>query len=87
MRTSRALLLKLRYDPRYEFSRATIEYINRGMPSDRSTARGDQIVSLERDGMEIESDLRTKFIPFHRLTRIYYDGITIWQKGILDKDQ
>jgi uncharacterized protein (UPF0248 family) len=42
--------------------------------------RGDQIVSLESGWMEIESELKTKIIPFHRIRRIAYDGKTLWEK-------
>jgi len=80
MRTSRALLLRLRHDPQYQFSRASVEYVNRGAPGDRSVVRGDQIVSLESGWMEIESELKTKIIPFHRIRRIAYDGKTLWEK-------
>jgi uncharacterized protein (UPF0248 family) len=30
--------------------------------------------------MEIESELKTKIIPFHRIRRIAYDGKTLWEK-------
>jgi hypothetical protein len=32
--------------------------------------------------MEIESEMKTKFIPIHRIRRIAYDGETMWEKGI-----
>jgi hypothetical protein len=80
MRTSRALLLRLRHDPQFEFDRASVEYIDRGAPGDRSTVQGDCILSLEQGGMEIESEKKTKFIPFHRIRRISYDGKNLWEK-------
>jgi hypothetical protein len=32
--------------------------------------------------MEIESEMKTKFIPMHRIRCIAYDGETMWEKGI-----
>ena len=31
--------------------------------------------------MEIESEMKTKFIPMHRIRRIAYDGEAMWEKG------
>ena len=80
MRTSHALLLRLRHDPQFEFSRTSVEYLDRGAPGDRSIVRGDQILSMDHGGMEIESDLMNKFIPFHRIRRIIYEELTMWEK-------
>ena len=83
MRTSHALLLRLRHDPHFDFCKAEVEFADRGAPSDRSAVRGDKIVSLEQCWMEIESDMKTKFIPFHRIQRIAYDGMILWEKILL----
>lgn len=81
MRTSHALLLRLRHDPQFDFGKALVEFVDRGARSDRSTVRGDKIIRLEQDWMEIEWDMKTKFIPFHRIRRITYDGTTMWEKS------
>lgn len=80
MRTSHALLLRLRHDPRFDFRKASIEYVDRGAPDDRSTVQGDKVLKLLQWGMEIESDYKIKFIPFHRIRRISYEGRTCWEK-------
>lgn len=80
MRTSHAILLRLFHDPQYDFSRASVEYVNRGAPNDMSTATGDRIIKLEQGGMEIESVPGEVFIPYHRIRRIYYDGKIMWEK-------
>ncbi|HSD59118.1 MAG TPA: DUF504 domain-containing protein [Methanotrichaceae archaeon] len=80
MRTSHAILLRLYHDPQYDFSKVSVEYVNRGAPNDRSTATGDRILSLEQGGMEIESERGATFIPYHRIRRIIYDGKTMWEK-------
>lgn len=79
MRTSHTILLRLRHDPQYDFSKASVEYVNRGAPGDRSTVQGDRILKLEQGGMEIESEKGTTFIPYHRVRRIDYDGRTMWE--------
>ena len=79
MRTSHALLLRLRHDPRFDFCKADVEFVDRGAPGDRSSVRGDKIVRLEQGWMEIESDMKTKLIPLHRIRRITYDGTIMWE--------
>lgn len=80
MRTSHALLLRLSRDPQFDISRASVEYVDRGAPGDRSTVRGGQIISIESGWMEIKSEMKTKSIPFHRIRRIAYDEKTRWEK-------
>ncbi len=82
MRTSHALLLRLFHDPKFEFGKVSVEYVDRGSPGDRSRVPGDRIIRLEQGFMEIESEMKTKFIPMHRIRRIAYDGETMWEKGI-----
>jgi uncharacterized protein (UPF0248 family) len=80
MRTSHALLLRLLHDPQFEFNRVCVLYVDRGAPADRSTVYGSRIKHLDRGWMEIESDTKTKFIPYHRIRCIVYDGKTLWKK-------
>ncbi len=81
MRTSHSILLRLYHDPQYEFGKVSVEYVDRGAPGDRSTATGESIKNLDQGGMEIESDMKTKFIPYHRIRRISYGGKTMWNMG------
>lgn len=80
MRTSHALLLRLFHDPKFEFRKVSVEYVDRGPPGDRSWVQGDKIIHLGQGIMEIESEMKTKFIPMHRIRRIDYDGQTMWEK-------
>jgi len=80
MRTSHTLLLRLIHDPGYDLSKARIEYLDRGAPGDISVVKGDEIIRLESGIMEIRSDLKTKFIPIHRIRRISYQGEPLWEK-------
>ncbi len=81
MRTSQALLLRLFHDPQYDFRKVSVEYVDRGPPGDRSRVQGDKIIRLEQGIMEINSEMKTKFIPMHRIRRIAYDGETMWEKN------
>ncbi|MDD4651277.1 MAG: DUF504 domain-containing protein [Methanothrix sp.] len=81
MRTSHALLLRLRHDPRFDFRKATVEFVDRGAPGDRSAVPGERIIRLEPGWMEIEWENKIKFIPFHRIRRITYDGAIMWEKS------
>jgi len=81
MRTSHALLLRLCHDPAYDFDRASVDYVDRGAPGDRSNVPGSQIRCLQQGGMEIQSGVEAKFIPYHRIRRISYDGKVLWEKS------
>lgn len=80
MRTSHALLLRLIHDTQYDLGRVRVEYVDRGAPGDISAAGGDEIIRIERGIMVINSDLKTKLIPVHRIRRISYQGSTLWEK-------
>jgi uncharacterized protein (UPF0248 family) len=81
MRTSHALLLRLRHDPQFDFGRVSVEYLNRGAPGDRSSISGEEILKLEPGWMEVASPAGTTCIPYHRIRRILYEGDTIWELG------
>lgn len=81
MRTSHALLLRLLHDPRFDFARTAVQYVDRGAPGDMSEVEGDRIIRLDTGWMEIVSDAKTKFIPYHRIRCIFYDGAVMWKKS------
>ena len=81
MLKSRELLLKFCHDSRYSLSEARITYVDRGAPDDVSIIDGSAIRSLEPFAMEIDSGGRVKAIPYHRITRILYQGKLVWEKG------
>jgi len=80
MRTSHAILLRLYHDPSYDFGKVGVDYIDRGAPGDRSTVYGDKIMQLDSGGMDIRSGFEAKHIPFHRVLKISYDGIPVWDR-------
>jgi len=80
MRTSHALLLRLWHDPAFDFMHVTVEYVNRGAPDDRSSVKGGSIVNLDRYYFEVASDPEDTPIPYHRILRILYKGIPVWER-------
>jgi uncharacterized protein len=80
MRTSHTLLLKYFHDSRYSFDRVEVCYIDRGAPNDRSCVTGDRIVKLDSYYFEREFPYGTTAIPYHRITRILYDGEPVWTR-------
>ncbi len=80
MRTSHTLLLKYFHDPRFSFARVEVCYIDRGAQNDRSCVTGEQIVKLDAYYFERESPYGTTAIPYHRITRILYDGEPVWTR-------
>ena len=82
MRTSRRLLLRFYHDPGYDFSRVSVEYINRGAPADRSAVPGERIFALDAQYLEVDAGPpRISYIPYHRILRILYDGEVAWERG------
>ncbi|WP_235808118.1 DUF504 domain-containing protein [Methanoculleus horonobensis] len=80
MRTSHRLLLRFYHDPGYDFSRIEVEYADRGAPGDRSTVRGDRVVALDAQYLEVDAGTHVACIPYHRVRRILYDGDVIWAR-------
>ena len=80
MLTSHELLLKFWHDPRYDFSKVQVEYVDRGAPGDRSAVSGGDIRILEAYYIEIATDQGVKYIPYHRIRKIMYEGATLWKK-------
>ncbi len=81
MRTSRRLLLRFYHDPGYDFSRVEVEYVDRGAPGDRSRVRGDRIIALDAQYLEVDAETHVACIPYHRVRRIRYERETMWQHG------
>ncbi|MDD1706897.1 MAG: DUF504 domain-containing protein [Methanoregulaceae archaeon] len=84
MRRSREILLRLYHDPRYRFDSVVVCYTDRGAPGDESCAGGERISVLGSQFMEIESPTGISPIPYHRITRILYEGTPLWEKGHRD---
>ena len=77
---SHELLLKYRHDSRYTFSKVNVWYVDRGAPGDCSRVEGNDILVLGASYFEIGSAYGTKNIPYHRIRKLAYDGITAWER-------
>ncbi len=80
MRTSHQLLLRLWYDPQYDFSQVTIEYVSRGAPDDRMVIPGPEVIHLDAEYFEISRPEGTVCIPYHRIRTIFYQGEVFWRR-------
>jgi uncharacterized protein (UPF0248 family) len=80
MRTSHTLLLKYFHDPRFIFQEVTVCYVDRGAPGDVTCVHGDQIVHFDAYYFEITSPSGATPIPYHRITRILYNGEPVWAR-------
>lgn len=77
---SRELLLRFYHDQEFSFDEVTICYVDRGAPDDTSCVAGERIKTLGPGFIGIESDFGTTSIPYHRLVKICYKGIPVWEK-------
>ena len=80
MRTSHSLLLRLWHDAAFDFGQVTIEYLNRGAPGDRSEVSGESVACLDRDYFTVASTGEDTPIPYHRILRILYKGVPVWER-------
>lgn len=80
MRTSHRILLRLLHDPAYDFAAVAVVFIDRGAPGDRSQVGGRAIAAIEGAHMVVETERGQKYIPFHRVLRILYQGQVIWER-------
>lgn len=81
VRKSREILLRFYHDPAFCFERMTTCYTDRGAPGDESCIEGNRIRALGSRYMEIESPKGLTPIPYHRITRILYEGIVFWERS------
>jgi uncharacterized protein (UPF0248 family) len=96
MKTSRTVLNELKWRNDRDFARVEVEYIHRGGPDDLATVSGADIISLEAWMMVIRKKevleqlpgrrLVTAVpgeaaIPYHRITRVIYDGKTVFDRA------
>ncbi|NTU99724.1 MAG: DUF504 domain-containing protein [Methanoregulaceae archaeon] len=81
MRKSREILLRFYHDPAFRFERVEVWYADRGAPGDESCIGGSRIRAVDSRYMEIESPRGLTPIPYHRIKKILYEGIVVWQHG------
>jgi uncharacterized protein len=74
MPSIRAILNEIKWTK--DLSKAEVWYIHRGAPNDRMIISGADIVDIGRSFFETS----TATIPFHRVTKILYDGEIIFDR-------
>lgn len=76
----RDILNEVKWKGGYGLSKCTVYYINRGSPNDIGIVSGRQIIEIGSflilEGYPYES-----YIPFHRIVKIEYDDIVIFEKN------
>lgn len=82
MMRSREIILQLLHDPRFSIKDAQVWFIDRGAPGDTSLVSGEDIVSAESFFFKIATETGEKEIPYHRITRIIYQGRVLWELGM-----
>ena len=80
MRKSHQILLKIRFDPRYSMDNIRVCYVNRGAPGDCSCVDGNRIQKLEAYYMEIAAGETITCIPYHRVRKILYENMVVWER-------
>lgn len=75
----RELLNEVRYRG-YDLSKCAIYYINRGSPNDISIVGGGQIIDIDKGFLILEGDPYEKYIPYHRIVKIEYEDVVIFEK-------
>jgi uncharacterized protein (UPF0248 family) len=74
----REVLNHLKWGPSGGLERAEVTYLHRGAPGDLATAKGSEIVELERSFFLTEDSK----IPYHRIRRIILDGKVLYDSSL-----
>ncbi len=72
---------------RFDLRRCKVYYIHRGVPGDIKTVEGSSVMKIERSFLVLEGAVQDVYIPYHRIVRIDYDGITVYLRFTHNKDQ
>lgn len=75
----RELLNEVKYTG-YDLSKCTIYYINRGSPNDIGIVEGGQIIEIGKGFLILEGIPYERYIPYHRIVRIEYEDVVIFDK-------
>ncbi len=74
------LLNEIKWKGGYDLSKCTIYYINRGSPNDIGIVGGGQIIDIDKGFLILEGDPYEKYIPYHRIVKIEYEDVVIFEK-------
>lgn len=79
------LLNEVKWKGGYDLSKCKIYYINRGSPDDTAVVEGSQIVEIGKGFLILEGIPDEKYIPYHRIIRIEYEDLAIFEKKRVSK--
>ncbi len=70
------LINKLKWHNEYDFNKVIIWYISRGAPEGKDYIKGNEIKRVGKKFLETAN----KYIPYHRILKIEYEGKIIFRK-------
>jgi len=76
MPNPRDVLNKLKWKHDFDLNKAEIWYVHRGALNDTKIISGKDIISLEKSFMKTAEAM----IPYHRISKIFYDGGIIFER-------
>lgn len=65
---------------RFDLEDCMIYYIHRGAPGDMKIANGSMIKNIGRSFLVLEGVVEDVYIPYHRITRIDFEGKPIFER-------
>ena len=65
---------------RFDLDKCEVYYIHRGAPGDTRTIKGSAIRTIDRSFLILEGDIHEVYIPYHRISRIDYEGRTVFMR-------
>lgn len=75
----RDILNEVKWKEGCDLSKCTIYYINRGSPNDIGIVSGSQIIEIG-GFLILEGDPYESYIPYHRILKIEYDDMVIFDR-------
>jgi hypothetical protein len=75
------LLKQFWHDKRYDIRKVRVFYVDRGAPEDLSSVGGGDLKEVDsKFYLGVITATGVKEIPYHRMTRIEYDGKCVWDR-------
>lgn len=74
------LLNEIKWKGDYDISKCNIYYINRGSLDNIAIVEGGQIIEIGKGFLILEGIPDEKYIPYHRIIRIEYEDLVIFEK-------
>ncbi|MCX9026245.1 MAG: RNA repair domain-containing protein [Candidatus Methanoperedens sp.] len=72
---------------RFDLSKCKIYYIHRGAPGNMKIVEGSAIKNIDRSFLVLESAVEDVYIPYHRIFRIEFDGVPVYERNKPDESR